>query len=87
VNPGRFRLPLMRAKKAPREPAAGVIDTHVHSPPDVDAPTGVSAKIIGELRKMTAWPENVAITIPQARDEGVVTVSKASVATRVSPKP
>ena len=53
----------------------------------VDRSIGVSAKTVGELRKMTAWPENLAITIPQARDEGVVTVSKASAATRVSPKP
>jgi hypothetical protein len=34
-----------------------------------------------------AWPENLVITTPQARPEGIVTVSKASVATRVSPKP
>jgi hypothetical protein len=56
-------------------------------PVDVDRSIGVSTKTVGELRKMTAWPENLAITISQARDEGVVTVSKASVATRVSPKP
>jgi hypothetical protein len=56
-------------------------------PVEVDRSIGVSAKTVGELRKMTAWPENLAITISQARDEGVVTVSKASVATRVSPKP
>jgi hypothetical protein len=54
---------------------------------EVDRSIGVSAKTVGELRKVTAWPENLVITTPQARDEGVVTVSKASVATRVSPKP
>ena len=53
---------------------------------EADVGTGVSAKTVGELRKVTAWPENLVITTPQARDEGVVTVSKASVATRVSPK-
>jgi hypothetical protein len=30
---------------------------------------------------------DLVITTPQARDEGVVTVSRASLATRVSPKP
>jgi hypothetical protein len=54
---------------------------------EVDRSIGVSAKTVGELRKVTVWPENLVITTPQARDEGVVTVSKASVATRVSPKP
>jgi hypothetical protein len=53
---------------------------------EVDRSIGISAKTVGELRKVTAWPENLVITTPQA-SEGVVTVSKASVATRVSPKP
>jgi hypothetical protein len=53
---------------------------------EVDRSIGVSGKTVGELRKVTAWPENLAITAPQARPEGVVTVSKAGVATRVSPK-
>jgi hypothetical protein len=53
---------------------------------ELDRSIGVSARTVGELRKVTAWPENLVITTPQAR-EGVVTVSKASVATRVSPKP
>jgi hypothetical protein len=54
---------------------------------EIDRSIGVSAKTVGELRKVTAWPENLVITTPQARDDGVVTVSKASVATRTSPKP
>jgi hypothetical protein len=53
---------------------------------EVDRSIGISAKTVGELRKVTAWPENLVITTPQS-PEGVVTVSKASVATRVSPKP
>jgi hypothetical protein len=53
---------------------------------EADKNLGVSAHTVGELRKVTAWPENLVITTPQARDEGVVTVSKASVATRTSPK-
>jgi hypothetical protein len=54
---------------------------------EVDRSIGVSAKTVGELRKVTAWPENLVITTPQGRDEGAVKVSKASVATRASPKP
>jgi hypothetical protein len=53
---------------------------------EVDRSIGVSAKTVGELRKVTAWPENLVVTTPQASPEGVVTVSKASLATRVSPK-
>jgi hypothetical protein len=51
--------------------------------PDIE----ISAKTVGELRKVTAWPENLAITTPQDRHrESVVRVSKATVATRTSPK-
>jgi hypothetical protein len=53
---------------------------------EVDRSIRVSAKTVGELRKVAAWPEILVTTTPQAR-EGVVIVSKASVATRVSPKP
>jgi hypothetical protein len=36
---------------------------------------------------VAAWPENLAITTPeQRRPESAVRVSKANVATRVSPK-
>jgi hypothetical protein len=49
---------------------------------------GVSAKTVGELRKVAAWPDNLVITTPQERYVGsVIRVSKASVATRVTPKP
>ena len=48
---------------------------------------GVSAKTVCELRKASVWPENLVITTPQERHPGsAVRVSKASVATRVSPK-
>jgi len=47
----------------------------------------ISAKTVGNLRKMTAWPENLVIVTPQERfPEGAVKVSKANVATRTSPK-
>jgi hypothetical protein len=54
---------------------------------EADAGTGVSAKTVGELRKVTTWSENLVITTPaERRSEGAVKVSKASVATRTSPK-
>jgi len=54
---------------------------------ETDPGTGVSAKTVGELRKVTAWPENLVIATPQERHrESAVKVSKASKATRVSPK-
>ena len=53
----------------------------------VDPDIGVSAKTVGELRKVTAWPENLVITTPQERYPGsAVRVSKARFATRTSPK-
>jgi hypothetical protein len=54
---------------------------------DVDAGIQPSPKTVGELRKMTAWPENLAITTPQERDSSnAVKVSKANIATRTAPK-
>jgi hypothetical protein len=54
---------------------------------EVDPDVTVSARTVGELRKVAAWPENLAITTPeQRRPESAVRVSKANVATRVSPK-
>jgi hypothetical protein len=54
---------------------------------EADIGTGVSAKTVGELRKMTTWSENLVITTPQERHpESAVKISKASVATRTSPK-
>ena len=56
-------------------------------PVKADADIEVSAKTVGELRKLTAWPENLAITAPQdGYPERGVRVSKVSVATRTSPK-
>ena len=48
----------------------------------------VSAKTVGELRKVNVWPDNLVIATPQERHSGsAVRVSKASVATRVRPEP
>jgi hypothetical protein len=56
-------------------------------PVKVDADIEVTAKTVGELRKVTAWPKNLARTTPQDRcPDSAVTVSKVSVAARTSPK-
>jgi len=56
-------------------------------PVKVDSDVKVSAKTVGELRKVTAWPENLAITTPQDRHpDSAVRVGKVSVATRTSRK-
>jgi hypothetical protein len=56
-------------------------------PVEADRDIGVSAKTVGELRKVTAWPENLAITTPQERNrESVIRVSRATVAARATPK-
>jgi hypothetical protein len=55
---------------------------------EADQGIGVSAKTVGELRKVEAWPENLVITTPQERyPESAITVSKASGGKRLSPKP
>ena len=54
---------------------------------EVEPGVTVSAKTVGELRKVTSWLENLVITTPQERDsESVVKVSKASVATHYPPR-
>ena len=54
---------------------------------EADPDIGVSAKTVGELRKVKAWPENLAITTPPEPYRGsTIKVSKANVATRVTPK-
>jgi hypothetical protein len=54
---------------------------------EVEPGVAVSAKTVGELRKVTSWPENLVITTPQERDsESVVKVSKASVASHYPPR-
>jgi hypothetical protein len=54
----------------------------------LDPGVGVSAKTVGELRKLPAWPENLVITTPQERyPESAIKVSKAGGAKRAAPKP
>ena len=55
---------------------------------ETDRDIGISAKTVRELRKVAAWPENLVITTPQERYPGsTIKVSKASVTTRLAPKP
>jgi hypothetical protein len=55
---------------------------------EVDPGIAVTARTVGELRKVTAWPENLAIVTPHGgQPKGVVKVSRANAATRTSPKP
>jgi hypothetical protein len=52
-----------------------------------DPGIGVSARTVGELRKVTAWSENLAVTTPPDRHpENTVRITKANIATRFSPK-
>jgi len=54
---------------------------------ETDPDIGVSAKSVGELRKLAAWPENLAVITPQHHDpENAVKISKVTIATRTSPK-
>jgi hypothetical protein len=53
---------------------------------EVDPDIEVSARTVGQLRKVTTWPENLAIVTPHGQLKGVVKVSRANVAPRVSPK-
>jgi hypothetical protein len=56
-------------------------------PVEAEPGVGVSAKTVGELRNVEAWPENCVIATPQQRDvEHAVKLCKASHA-RVTPKP
>jgi hypothetical protein len=51
---------------------------------DADPGLGVSAKTVGDLRKMMAWPENLVVNVPLA---GAIKISKASHTGRIAPKP
>jgi hypothetical protein len=43
--------------------------------------------LTARTRKVTAWPENLVITTPQERhSESAIRISKATHATRVTPK-
>jgi hypothetical protein len=53
-----------------------------------DPGIAVSARTVGDLRKVTTWPENLAISTPQERyPESTVKISRATGAKRAIPKP
>ena len=54
----------------------------------IDPGLSVSAKTVGELRKVTVWPENLAITTPpdQSPDD-IIRVTRCTVSSRYGPKP
>lgn len=55
---------------------------------ETDPDCGVSAKTVGELRNATEWPEHFVVATPQQPHSGnAVRVSKATMASRTSPKP
>jgi hypothetical protein len=55
---------------------------------EVDPDIEVSAKTVGDLRKVAAWRANLAVITPIGSDpQSPVRVSKANAATRVAPKP
>jgi hypothetical protein len=55
---------------------------------EVDPEIEVSATTVGDLRKVAAWPANLAVVTPIGSDhQSTVRVSKANAATRVAPKP
>ncbi len=55
---------------------------------EVDPDIELSAKTVGDLRKVMAWPANFAVITPLESDpHSAVKVSEANAATRVSPKP
>jgi hypothetical protein len=54
---------------------------------EVDSAIEISAKTVGELRKVRVSPDNLVITTPQERYRGsMVRVSKVNIAIRTSPK-
>jgi hypothetical protein len=57
-------------------------------PVETDRGVAVSAKTVGDLRKVSAWPENLVVTTPLQRfPDSTLKVSKASGSKRVTPKP
>ncbi len=55
---------------------------------EIDPNLGVSAKTVGDLRKISAWPENLAITTPPDPAHGdIIKVSRATHSSRYAPKP
>ncbi|HEU4662181.1 MAG TPA: hypothetical protein VFS63_16130 [Pseudolabrys sp.] len=55
---------------------------------EADPGLGVSAKTVGELRKVLDWPDNLTITTPPDYSPGkIIRVSRANHSSRYAPKP
>jgi hypothetical protein len=55
---------------------------------EADQGLGVSAKTVGELRRVTAWSENLVVITPLERfPESTLKVTKPSGSKRLTPKP
>ena len=66
--------------------ALGGLPERMRVEPEPD--THLSARTVGELRKLDTWPDNLALTVPeQDQASGCVKVGKANTKGRVSPKP
>ncbi|HXW48643.1 MAG TPA: hypothetical protein VEK31_04290 [Xanthobacteraceae bacterium] len=80
-NPKRYKAKSVVALQV----ALGGLPDAMHVEADHDI--GVTAKTVGELRRVTVWSENLVITTPQERGSAsAIRVSKASHAARVMPK-
>ena len=55
---------------------------------EADADTPLTARTVGQLRKLDSWPENLVLTVPeQYHAASCVRIGKANIKGRVSPKP
>jgi hypothetical protein len=63
-SPGAGELLSDTNPKASPRPLGGLLD---RMRVEVDTHVEISAKTVRELRKVTTWPENLAITTPQDR--------------------
>jgi hypothetical protein len=66
--------------------ALGGLPERMRVEPEPD--THLSAKTVGQLRKLDTWPDNLVLTVPeQYQAAGCVKVGKANTKGRTSPKP
>jgi hypothetical protein len=57
-------------------------------PVEIEPGIGIAAKTVADLRHLESWPDNLAVSVPQAAlSDSAVRVSSAQHAGRTSPKP
>jgi hypothetical protein len=55
---------------------------------EADPGTSCAAKTVGQLRKLSTWPDNLVLNVPEHHEAAsCVRIGKANVKGRVSPKP